>query len=172
MLEARGLTKYYGSRLAVHDVSFSVRPYEVTGYLGPNGSGKSTTVKMLTGLLEPSAGKVYFEGRNMRDDLVAYKRCLGYVPEEAHVYFHLTGLEYLQSIGRLHSLPEPVVNRKANDLLRLFSLFPNRYSPIASYSKGIKQRIMISAALHNPDVLIFDEPLSGVDVTTVLLLPS
>ncbi len=108
----------------------------------------------------------------MRDDLVAYKRCLGYVPEEAHVYFHLTGLEYLQSIGRLHSLPEPVVNRKANDLLRLFSLFPNRYSPIASYSKGIKQRIMISAALHNPDVLIFDEPLSGVDVTTVLLLPS
>jgi ABC-2 type transport system ATP-binding protein len=170
MLEIKGLTKYYRNIPVVNDVSFTVQPGEVTGYLGPNGSGKSTTVKMITSLLEPTTGKVLLDGRDIRDDLTAFKRRLGYVPEEAILYSYLTGLEYLELIGRLRSLPEPVVNRKANELLELFSLHPYRHAPISAYSKGMKQRALIAAALlHNPDVLILDEPLSGIDVTSALL---
>jgi ABC-2 type transport system ATP-binding protein len=170
MLEVRELTKYYRNTAVVNDVSFAVRPGEVTGYLGPNGSGKSTTVKMITGLIEPSAGKVFLDGHDIREDLTGFRRRLGYVPEEAIIYSYLTGLEYLQLIGRLRGLPEAAVNRKANDLLQLFSLHPHLHAPISAYSKGMKQRVLISAALlHNPDVLILDEPLSGIDVTSALL---
>jgi ABC-2 type transport system ATP-binding protein len=170
MLEVKGLTKRYRTTAVVDNVSFSLKPGEVTGYLGPNGSGKSTTVKMLTGLLEPSAGKVFFDGRDIREHLVQYKRRLGYVPEEALLYPYLTGLEYLQLVGRLRSLDEPAVNRKAEELLRLFSLHDYRHAPISSYSKGMKQRVLISAALlHDPDLLILDEPLSGMDITQALL---
>lgn len=170
MLAVEGLTKYYRTTAAVDHVSFVIRPGEVTGYLGPNGSGKSTTVKMLTGLLEPSSGKVFFDGKNIRDDLVGYKRRLGYVPEEALLYPYLTGLEYLELVGRLRALPEAQVARKANELLRLFSLYDFRYAPISAYSKGMRQRVLISAALlHDPDLLILDEPLSGMDVSSGLL---
>jgi len=154
----------------VNEVSFSIKPSEVTGYLGPNGSGKSTTVKMLTGLVEPSQGEILFDGMDVRRDLIGFKRRLGYVPEEAHVYPSLTGMEYLQLTGRLRELPEHIVNEKATELLRLFSLYLHRHAPLASYSKGMKQRVLISAALvHDPDILIFDEPLSGLDVSSALL---
>ncbi len=150
--------------------AFRFRPGEVTGYLGPNGSGKSTTVKMITGMLEPSAGRVLLDGRNIRSDMATFKRRLGYVPEEPHLYSYLTGLEYLQLIGRLRVLPSGVVDRKANDLLSLLALHPHRHAYISAYSKGMKQRVLIAAALlHDPDVLILDEPLSGIDVTSALL---
>ena len=170
MLEIQHLTKYYRNSPVVNDVSLAVRPGEVTGYLGPNGSGKSTTVKIITGLIEPSSGKVLLDGADIRDDLVAFKRRLGYVPEEAILYSYLTGLEYLQLIGCLRGIPPAETDRKANDLLELFSLHPHRHPPISTYSKGMKQRVLISAALlHDPDVLILDEPLSGIDVTSALL---
>ena len=170
MLEVRNLTKYYTSIPAVDNVSFVIRPFEVLGYLGPNGSGKTTTVNMLTGLLQPTRGHIFFDGLDVRDDLVGYKRRLGYVPEIPYLYPYLTGREYLQLIGRLRSLPEKVMDQKISDLLHLFSMHPHRYSLISSYSKGMKQKILISAALlHNPDILIFDEPLSGLDVTSALV---
>ena len=170
ILEVRRLTKRYRRVPVVNEVSFSIKPSEVTGYLGPNGSGKSTTVKMLTGLVEPSQGEILFDGMDVRRDLIGFKRRLGYVPEEAHVYPSLTGMEYLQLTGRLRELPEHVVNEKATELLRLFSLYLHRHAPLASYSKGMKQRVLISAALvHDPDILIFDEPLSGLDVSSALL---
>lgn len=170
MLEIKRLTKYYRNTAVVDDVSFTVRPGEVTGYLGPNGSGKSTTVKMITSLLEPSRGHVYLDGSDIREDPVNFKRRLGYVPEEPILYSYLTGLEYLQLIGRLRCLPPRLVEKKANDLLDLFSLFAYRHAPLSAYSKGMKQRVLISAALlHNPDVLILDEPLSGIDVTSAQL---
>jgi ABC-2 type transport system ATP-binding protein len=154
----------------VDNVSFAVRAGEVTGYLGPNGSGKSTTVKIITALIEPSRGKVFLDGKDIRDDLIAFRRRLGYVPEEAILYSYLTGLEYLQLMGRLRGMPLEVVDRRANDLLGLFSLDAHRHSPIANYSKGMKQRVLISAALlHDPDVLILDEPLSGIDVSSAQL---
>jgi ABC-2 type transport system ATP-binding protein len=170
MLEARSLTKWYSSIPAVNSVSFTIAPGQVLGYLGPNGSGKSTTVKMITALLEPTSGQILFEGISIRSDLVAYKRRLGYVPEEANLYPHLTGLEYLDLVGCLRGLDASAVARKSNDLLELFSLHPARHTPIASYSKGMRQRILVSAALlHNPDIIVFDEPLSGLDVTSAVV---
>jgi ABC-2 type transport system ATP-binding protein len=169
-LEVEKLTKRYRRVPVVNEVSFCVNSGEVTGYLGPNGSGKSTTVKMLTGLVEPSMGKILFDGADIRRDFIGFKRRLGYVPEEAHVYPALSGMEYLQLMGRLRELPERLVNEKASDLLKLFSLHLHRHAPLASYSKGMKQRVLISAALlHDPDILIFDEPLSGLDVSSALL---
>src|SRR5436189_3524731 len=147
MLEVKGLTKRYGRAPAVSDVTFSIKPYQVLGYLGPNGSGKSTTVKMLTGLLEPTFGNIFFDGQDIRDHLIEYKRRLGYVPEEPHIYPYLTGREYLELVGRLRSMPAKPLERKIDDLLQLFSLYPHRHSPISSYSKGMKQKVLISAAL-------------------------
>jgi ABC-2 type transport system ATP-binding protein len=170
MLEIQGVTKFYRNVAVVQDASFTVRPGEVTGYLGPNGSGKSTTVKIITALIEPSRGRVLLDGRDIRDDLMGFKRRLGYVPEEAILYSYLTGLEYLQLMGRLRSMPLDEVDRRANHLLELFSLHPHRHAPISNYSKGMKQRVLIAAALmHDPDVLILDEPLSGIDVTSAQL---
>lgn len=170
MLEVKNLTKRYTRTLAVDAVSFVVQPREILGYLGPNGSGKTTTVSMLTGLLQPTRGEILFDGQNIKDNLIEYKRRLGYVPEVPHIYPYLTGREYLQLVARLRCLPQKSVEQKIDDFLQLFSLYPHRYSPISSYSKGMKQKILISAALlHNPEVLIFDEPLSGLDVTSALI---
>jgi ABC-2 type transport system ATP-binding protein len=150
----------------VDDVSFSVRRGEVVGYLGANGSGKTTTARMCTGLLETSAGSVRFDGRNITDDLIAFRRRLGYVPEEPHLYSFQSGREYLELVGRLRELPPRTLERKMNGLLELFGLSAAANQGIASYSKGMKQKLLIIAALiHDPDVLIFDEPDSGLDVT-------
>jgi ABC-2 type transport system ATP-binding protein len=171
MLDVRGLTKKYRNRAVVDHVTFTVPPGQVTGYLGPNGSGKSTTVKMLAGLLPATSGQILWNGADIRHDLVSFKRHLGYVPEEAFVYPHLSGLEYLQLVGRLRQLPERLVDLKANELLRLLWLEEYRHSPISAYSKGMKQRVLIaSALLHDPDLLILDEPLSGLDITSAMLL--
>jgi ABC-2 type transport system ATP-binding protein len=170
MLEVRSLTKRYSSVPALQDVSFTVQPGEVLGYLGPNGSGKSTTVKIITGLMEPSSGGVFFNGRNIREDLTAYKRLVGYVPEEANLYPFLSGLEYLELVGRLRGLPEKRIARRADAMLEVFAMKPHRYTAISTYSKGMRQRILLIAALlHNPELIVFDEPLSGLDVTSALI---
>jgi ABC-2 type transport system ATP-binding protein len=170
MLEVRGLTKRFRGLIAVDHVSFTLEPGQITGYLGPNGSGKSTTVKMLTGLLPPTEGSMLLNGRDIREDPIAYKQRLGYVPEEPNLYGYLTGLEYLQLAGRLRGMEEASINRKASELLELFSLTGARWSQIFTYSKGMKQRVLIAAALlHDPDLLIFDEAQSGLDIANSLL---
>jgi ABC-2 type transport system ATP-binding protein len=170
MLEARSLTKSYSSVPALENVSFATGPGEVLGYLGPNGSGKSTTVKIITGLLEPSSGKVFFNGRNIQDDLAGYKRLVGYVPEEANLYPFLSGFEYLQLVGRLRGLPEALITRRAGAMLEMFSMKPHRHTAISAYSPGMRQRILLIAALlHNPELLVFDEPLSGLDVVSSMI---
>ena len=170
MLEARGLTKRFRSLTVVDHVNFTVRAGEITGYLGPNGSGKSTTVKMMTGLLHPTEGEILFSGRNIRTDNIEFKHRLGYVPEEPNLYGNLTGLEYLQLAGGLRGLPFDRVTKKANELLDLLSLSEARWVPISAYSKGMKQRVLIAGALlHDPDVLIFDEAQSGLDIANALL---
>lgn len=171
MLEARELTKCFASLPAVKDVSFCLAPGQVLGCLGPNGSGKSTTVKMLTGLLEPTRGRVLFNGEDIQKDLVSYRKCLGYVPEEANLYPYLSGREYLEMVGILRGMPRSRLENKIDTLLDLFSLHSHRHASIASYSKGMRQRILLIAALmDNPEVLIFDEPLSGLDVISALVL--
>jgi len=173
MLEARTLTKRCGGLLAVDKVSFKVNRGEVVGYLGPNGSGKSTTVNMIVGLLSPGSGEIFLDGVRQSDDPIAYKRRIGYVPEEPYLYTHLTALEYLTLVGRLRDIPQAPLERKASELLRLFQLYDARYSTMAAFSKGMRQRVLLAAALlHNPDVLVLDEPFSGLDVNASLLFRS
>ena len=173
MLEVRNLTKQYNNISVVERVSFVIRPGEILGYLGPNGAGKSTTVKMLTGLIEPTSGSIEFNGRDVRADMKTFQRRLGYVPEEPHLYPHLSGREYLQLVGRLRGLQRRVLESTMDELLRLVGLWEDRLSPLASYSKGMRQKILLLAALlHDPDVLILDEPFSGLDVNASMILRS
>jgi ABC-2 type transport system ATP-binding protein len=170
VLELKNLYRSFRTIPAIEDVSFNVGPGEIVGFLGPNGAGKSTTVKIITGMLRPNEGRVLFEGEDIGKDMVAFRRVLGYVPEEAHLYSYLSGLEYLQLVGRLRGLGESLIEAKATGLLRLLNLESWQYSPISSYSKGMRQRVLIAAALlHDPKLLIFDEPLSGLDVVSARL---
>ena len=171
VLEARNLVKRYGAFTAVDTVSFSIAGGNVLGHLGPNGSGKSTTVKMLTGLLEPTTGEILFHGQPVKDDVVAFKRAIGYVPEEAQLYGFLTGWEYLEMVAVMREIPPAVFERKARAMLEEFTLYTHRDAPIASYSKGMRQRIaLISATMHDPELLILDEPFTGLDVTSSIVL--
>lgn len=171
MLEVRNLTKRYRRIPAVDDVSFTIRPGEVLGYLGPNGAGKSTTVKILIGLIEPTHGEILFNGLDVRTDWPGFLRSVGYVPEEPHLYPQLSGHEYLQLVGRLRGMKRQTLDPRLDELLRLFSLWEDRHSPLSSYSKGMRQKILISAALlDNPAMLILDEPFSGLDVNTSIML--
>lgn len=170
MLELKDITRKYNNIPVVKKVSFVIRPGEVLGYLGPNGAGKTTTVKMLAGLLEPSEGKILFNGKNISSDLVRYKEKIGYLPEQSELYPHLSGLEYLQLAGRLRRIPEESLNRKIEGLMAQMGLSVDMHLPISNYSKGMRQKILISAALlHNPEILLLDEPLSGLDVATTLV---
>jgi ABC-2 type transport system ATP-binding protein len=170
MLQARDLTKRYGGVLALDRVSFDLAPGEIVGYLGPNGSGKSTTVNMVVGLLEPSAGSITLGGLRATDDPVAYKRRIGYVPEEPYLYAHLTAGEYLTLIGRLRQIPPRTLDRRIAELLTLLQLHDSRYRSMTAFSKGMRQRVLVAAALiHNPDLIVLDEPFSGLDVNAGLL---
>jgi ABC-2 type transport system ATP-binding protein len=171
MLELRELTRFYGAIPAIRGVNASLAPGDVLGLLGPNGSGKSTTVKMLVGLLEPTSGAVVFDGVNIADDLTGFKTRVGYVPEEAHLYTFFTPPEYLEFVGRLRGLDDRTLARRIDEFLRLFNLESARYQPITACSKGMRQKVLISAALlHNPDILVLDEPCSGLDVSTTMAL--
>ncbi len=173
MLELRAVTKKFTGLVAVNSVSFTARAGEVTGYLGPNGSGKSTTMKMITGLIEPSSGEIFFDGKPIRHDLLAFKRRLGYIPEEPYLYSHLSGLEYLVMVAQLRDLPSQPANARIEGLLRMLGLWGDRHVPMSSYSKGMRQKVLLSAALlHNPDLILLDEPFSGLDVGTSLVLRS
>jgi len=172
-LELHHVTKRFTGVLAVDNVSFHARAGEITGYLGPNGSGKSTTMKMITGLIQSTDGEIYFDGQSIRSDPMGFKQRMGYVPEEPHLYQHLSGLEYLTMVAQLRDLPAKPTAERIDGLLRLLSLHSDRHVPISSYSKGMRQKVLLSAALlHNPDLILLDEPFSGLDVATSLVLRS
>ncbi|MFT4112509.1 ABC transporter ATP-binding protein [Silvibacterium sp.] len=171
MLELRHLAKRYGGITAVEDVSFTAHPGRVTGYLGANGSGKSTTMKIVTGLLAPSSGHVLFAGRPIEEDIRGWRARFGYVPEEPHLYTHLSGLEYLVMVGQLRGLTGRRGAERIDGLLRLLNLHGDRHVTISSYSKGMRQKILLaSALLHNPEVVLLDEPFSGLDIGSALIL--
>jgi ABC-2 type transport system ATP-binding protein len=173
MLEVRHLRKRYSGIPAVDDVSFVARAGEVTGYLGANGSGKSTTMKMATGLIEPTSGEILFEGQPIKTDPMAYRQRLGYVPEEPHLYTHLSGMEYLVMVAELRDMERSCASGRIHGLLRLFGIHGDRDVAMSSYSKGMRQKILLSAALmHNPDLILLDEPFSGLDVGSSLILRS
>lgn len=167
VLETQNLAKKYGAVTAVRDISFSICAGDILGVLGPNGAGKSTIVKMVTGLVDPTRGHVQFRGERIEADLTLYKRSLGYVPEQPDLYGFLTGWEYLELAGTLREIPSPILRAKASAMLHAYTLYPHRDSPIASYSKGMRQRIvLIAAMMHDPELLVLDEPFSGLDVTS------
>jgi len=172
-LELRSVTKRFPGVLAVDNVSFSAPAGAITGYLGPNGSGKSTTMKMIAGLIEIGSGEILFGGEPIRRDPMTHKRRMGYVPEEPYLYAHLSGLEYLTMVAQLRGLPGQRTAERIDGLLRLLSLHSDRHSPISAYSKGMRQKILLAAALlHDPDLLLLDEPFSGLDVSSALILRS
>lgn len=171
MLELRRVTKLYAGIPAVKDVSFAARPGEVTGYLGPNGSGKSTTMKMITGLLGMTIGEILYEGRRIDEDLIGFKRRMGYVPEEPYLYNHLSGMEYLTMVAQLRGLAGRESAERIEGLFELLALHGDRHASIAGYSKGMRQKVLIAAALlHNPSLVMLDEPFSGLDVGSALVL--
>jgi len=171
MLHVHNLTKRYGALTAIEHVTFDVHAGEVFGLLGPNGSGKSTTVKILMGLLEATEGRVELDGRDARQDLLAYKSLLGYVPEEPHLYTYLTGPEYLRLVGRLRQIPDALLEEKIDRFLDLLGIYDDRYQTLSSYSKGMRQKVLIAAAvLHNPRIVVLDEPFSGLDVSAARVL--
>jgi ABC-2 type transport system ATP-binding protein len=161
----------YSGRPVLRDVSFSIGPGEIVAYLGANGAGKTTTMKVVTGLVAPDFGRVLFGGQDVAEDPLGYRRRLGYVPETAEVYPFLSGREYLVLAGRLRALPEASLERRVDELLELLGLENHRHQALDSYSKGMRQKVLIGTALlHDPEVLILDEPLSGLDVTSVLVM--
>jgi ABC-2 type transport system ATP-binding protein len=173
MLEARNLGKFYSGIPAVKGVTFAVKPGEILGLLGPNGSGKSTTVSMITSLLEPTTGQVLLNGEPVNRAPLEYKAKIGYVPEEAFLYTYLTGPEYLELVGQLRGVAPRVLRRKIDAFMQIFGLEDDRYSQMSAYSKGMRQKILISAALlHDPEIIVLDEPNSGLDVTSSLILRS
>src|SRR3990172_1598794 len=171
ILEARHLVKRFYGHAAVSDVSFVLKPGEILGCLGPNGSGKSVTLKMLTGLIEPTRGSVLYSGVDVTGGDVELRRRFGYVPEEPHLYPFLSGRGYLELVAGLRDLPTNVARPKINALLERFGLGEAAEQSISGYSKGMKQKtLLIAALLHDPDVVILDEPESGLDVGSILVV--
>ena len=171
ILEAHHLVKRFHGHAAVSDVSFVLRPGEILGYLGPNGSGKSLTLKMLTGLIDPTEGRVTYSGVDVTGGNVDFRRRFGYVPEEPHLYPFLSGREYLDLVSGLRDLSGRGMRPRIDALLERFGLSEAAELSISAYSKGMKQKtLLIAALLHDPGLLILDEPESGLDVGSILLL--
>jgi ABC-2 type transport system ATP-binding protein len=171
VISIRNLEMFYGTQPVLRGIDLDAGKGQIIGYIGPNGAGKSTTVKIMLGLVEGYTGEVRIFGRDIRDGDISYKRRIGYVPELAEIYDTLTAREYLTFIGELYGLPEKDADYKAAKLMRLFGLEDVYDSRIASYSKGMKQKVLLtSSLLHNPDILFLDEPLSGLDANSVMVV--
>ena len=163
-LVVEGLTKVFRTQTAVAQLSFRVARGRFFGFLGPNGAGKSTTIKMLTGLLRPTAGDAVVEGVRLSQDLLGVKRVIGILPEELPLYDRLTGEEYLQFAGRMYGLSKPETALRTGELLEFLTLAEERRKLIVDYSQGMRKKLALAAALiHNPRVLFLDEPLNGID---------
>ena len=171
MLELDAVSKSYHGVPALRGLTLRVVPGQVVGLLGPNGSGKSTTVRMTVGLLAPSRGSIRWNGTDIQRNLQAYQAIVGYVPEEPRLYTYLTAIEYLELVGGLRNMPPDTVARRVERYMELFQLDTDRHAPLSSFSKGMRQKVLLAAALlHDPAVLVLDEPNSGLDVTFALVL--
>ena len=171
LIETSHLVKRYGDKPAVDDVSFQVYGGEIFGFLGPNGAGKTTTIKMIVGLLHPSQGVVRVSGYNVVEQPLQAKAACGYVPDEPNLYAKLTGRELLRFVGDLYGLDKARMQRRSEELLRLFELVDAADDTTDSYSHGMKQKISLAAALvHDPKVLVLDEPTVGLDPKSARLI--
>lgn len=170
IIKIRRLNKSYGSNKVLTDINLDIHKGEIIGYIGPNGAGKSTTVKIMLGLIEEYNGSIEIFGEDIRKGPVDYKMKIGYVPESGDIYDNLTAREYLGFIGELYGMEYDTAVEKGGKLMELFGIKKVYDSRINSYSKGMKQKVIIIAALlNNPDILFLDEPLSGIDANSVMV---
>ena len=171
MISLSQLTKRFGAQIAVDALSFEISAGQIVGFLGPNGAGKSTTLKMLTGMLEPTAGSATICGFDLRQAPLEVKRRVGFVPESGAVFESLTGLEYLEMIAALYGIPQDAARTRIRQFLAFFDLSFETLTDklLGAYSKGMRRKVVITAALlHNPPVVFFDEPLDGLDANAAV----
>lgn len=170
VLSINNLEKNYGMKNVLNGINLTVYRGQIIGYIGPNGAGKSTTIKILLGLEGDYSGKIEIFGEEITEKSIDYKRKIGYIPEIAELYDNLTAMEYLTFVGELYGMDLQAANEKAQRLMKVFGLGGVYHSRIASYSKGMRQKVLIiSSLLHNPDLLFLDEPLSGLDANSVMV---
>lgn len=175
IITVKQVSKSYGrfnsAKLALNNISFEIYPGKIIGYIGPNGAGKSTTIKILASILGDFQGDVSILGMDIRTEPLQIKRRIGYIPENASLYDVLTPIEYLQFVGRLYEMDEAEIMEKAMKLLDLFDLKLVSKQRINTFSKGMKQKVLlISGLIHNPDIIFLDEPLSGLDANSVIMV--
>lgn len=171
IISIQQLNKNYGAKQVLRNINLEVHPGEVIGYIGPNGAGKSTTVKILTGLITEFEGGVYIKGRNIQEYLLETKAIIGYVPELAELYDVLTPAEFLSFLGKLHGMEDSLINERMDKLLGAFGLADNTYQRMDTFSKGMRQKVLLTAGLlHNPEIIVLDEPLSGLDANSVIIV--
>jgi ABC-2 type transport system ATP-binding protein len=171
MILTENLSREYGHKLALSGLNLRVEPGEILGFLGPNGAGKSTTVKVLTGMIRPTSGRAVVAGFDVVEQPLEVKQRLGYVPETAALYDGLTAAEYLELVACLHHLDRQTATARSAELLELFGLAAERHQRMSEFSKGMRQKVLIAAALiHRPDVLFLDEPLDGLDANAAMIV--
>src|ERR1700761_5949086 len=171
MISAQQLTKRFGAQIAVSALSFEIPAGQIVGFLGPNGAGKSTTLKMLTGMIEPTEGSASIAGFDLRQQILDVKRHVGFVPESGAVFESLTGLEYLEMIAALYGIPQAAARQRIEQFIAFFDLSFATLTEklLGAYSKGMRRKVVITAALlHNPPVVFFDEPLDGLDANAAV----
>ncbi|HZD55537.1 MAG TPA: ABC transporter ATP-binding protein [Anaerolineales bacterium] len=171
LIESQHLSKHYGDKVAVNDVSFEVYTGEVFGFLGPNGAGKTTTIKMIIGLLQPTSGRVRVAGYDVTQEPLRAKASSGFVPDTPNLYPKLSGRELLRFVGDLYEMDRQQVERRIDELLKIFRLEEAADDTIDSYSHGMQQKTALAAALmHDPKVLVLDEPTAGLDPRSARLI--
>lgn len=170
IVSIKNLIMNYGSKEVLKGINLEIYKGQIIGYIGPNGAGKSTTVKIMLGIQQGYKGEVKIFGEDISIGKVEYKRRIGYVPETAEIYDNLTAQEYLTFVGEIYGMEFEKADQKAKKLMSLFGIENVYNSRISSYSKGMKQKVLIIASLiHNPDILFLDEPLSGLDANSVMV---
>lgn len=171
IITIRNLSKQYDTKTVLNNINLDIYPGQIIGYIGPNGAGKSTTVKILTGIIQDFTGDVTVAGKNLRDNVLEIKKMIGYIPELSEMYDLLTPREYLLFIGKLYHLPDNIIEERSTRMLSSFGLLENIDQRMDSFSKGMKQKVLITSGLmHNPSIVILDEPLSGLDANAVILI--
>ncbi len=171
MIKISMLKKQYGEKFVLKGINLNIDAGQVVGYIGPNGAGKSTTIKIITGITDDFWGDVSVFGLDVKKHALEIKQRIGYIPEQAALYDVLTPIEYLRFVGKLYSLKDEVISTKSWELLRLFELADKAETRMNTYSKGMKQKVLlISGLMHNPEIIFLDEPLSGLDANAVILV--
>lgn len=171
ILTLQNVSKQYGDKTVLNDVTLDIYPGQVIGYIGPNGAGKSTTVKILTGVIQDYTGTVLLNGVDIKEDILALKQMIGYVPELADIYDLLTPNEYLHFVGALYHMPDALIKERSGRILKAFGLQDNIDQRMDSFSKGMRQKVLLtSGLLHNPEIVILDEPMSGLDANAVIVV--